>query len=222
MTVRNSGFLSLAAFLLLAPSVVAAEEFASGMAVAREITSHEGHSFLFTVTPPPDRGVDPRVFDLFEVGERAEGGASAAGMLRKENDPGQDDAEALDVSGYSVRIEEVRASAASSCRITVPFVKFQKAKLSGNHYFRAIAPGAAAMFVSSFGTKGDVDAAIFRKSEIDGTLCSRSTKGPGQLDLAKCSEGTCNAGGEALVGVIIDLLAGDAEFVGAIGATFVQ
>ncbi len=221
MAFRDSRCLLLGAFLFLAPSVLAAEEFAQGMAVAREL-GHEGHRVLFTVTPPADRGVDPRVFELFEVEDRAEKGVSAAGMPQKEKSTEPDDAEALDVSGYSVRIEEVGGSAASSCRISVPFVKFQKAKLSSNHYFRAIVPGAAAMFVSSFGTKGDVDAAVFRKSEIDGTLCSRSTKGAGQFDLAKCSEGSCNAAGEVLVGVIVNLTSGDAEFVGSIVATFAQ
>jgi hypothetical protein len=201
---------------------MAAEEFATGMAVAREFVAHEGHRFLFTVTPPADRAVDPRVFDIFEVEDRAEKGVGLAAMspTQKDSEPG--DAEALDLSGYTVRIEEVRASAATSCSLSVPFVKFKKAKLSGGHYFRAVATGAAAMFVSSFGTKGDVDAAIFRGSEINGTLCSRSTKGAGQFDLAKCSEGNCNAGGEVLVGVIVNFLSADAEFVGAITVTFAQ
>lgn len=222
MTLRHSGFLSLGAFLLLAPSAVAAEEFARGVAVAREFVAHEGHRIRFTVTPPADRGVDPRTFDLFEVEDRAEKGVTATGMPRKEKDPAPDDAEALDVSGYSVRIEEVSASAATSCRLSVPLVKFKKAKLSGGSYFRVISTGPTAMFVSSFGTKGDVDAAIFRRSEIDGTVCSKSLKGAGQFDLAKCSEGTCNAAGEVLVGVIANFLSGDAEFVGAITVTFAQ
>jgi hypothetical protein len=78
------------------------------------------------------------------------------------------------------------------------------------------------MFVSSYGTQGDVDAAIFRGSEIDGKLCSKSTKGAGQFDLAKCSEATCNAAGEVLVGVIVNFLSADAEFVGAITVTHAQ
>ena len=222
MSRRNSSFLLLGVFLLLAPSAMAAEEFANGMAVAREVVAHEGQRFLFTVTPPADRGVDARVFDMFEVEDRAETRASVAGMGQKEKDAGLDDAEALDLSGYSVRIEEVGASAATSCRLSVLFVKYQKAKLSANHYFKVTAAGAAAMFVSSFATKGDVDAAIFRKSEIDGTLCSKSTKGAGQFDLAKCNEGTCNAGGEVLVGTILNFLTTDAEFVGAMTVTFAQ
>ncbi len=215
-------FLSLGAFLLLAPSTMAAEEFAKGMAVARELVAHEGHSVLFTVTPPADRGVDPRVFDLFELEDRAEKGVGIAGMLPKQKDSGPDDAEALDLSGYSVRIEEVGASAATNCTLSVPFVKFKKVKLRGGFYFRVAATGTAAMFVSSYGTKGDVDAAIFRGSEIDGTLCSKSTKGAGQFDLAKCSQGACPPAGEVLVGVIINLLSADAEFVGAITVTFAQ
>jgi len=222
MTLRNSSFLSLGVFLLLSPSAIAAEEFARGMAVARELVGHEGHRVLFTVTPPPDRSVDPRTFDLFEVEDRTEGDASIVGMPRKQNDPQPDDAEALDLSGYSVRIEEVGASAATSCRLSVPLVKFKKVKLSADHYFRVVATGAAAMFSSSFGTKGDVDAAIFRGSEIDGTLCSKSTKGAGQFDLAKCSQGACGAAGEVLTGVIVNLLSADAEFVGAITVTYAQ
>ncbi len=221
MTLRSLGFLSLGALLLLAPWAVAAEEFAKGMAVARELVGHEGHRFLFTVTPPPDRAVDPRAFDLFEVEDRAETGVGIAGMPQKEKDPGPDEAEALDVSDYSVRIEEVGASAATTCTLSIPFVRFKKAKLSGNHYFRAAAPGAAAMFVSSYGTKGDVDAAVFRGPEFT-TLCSYSTKGGGQFDLAKCNEGSCNAGGEVLTGIIINQLSADAEFVGAITVTFAK
>jgi len=219
MTIPSRGFLSLGAVLLLAASASAAEEFGAGVAVARELATREGHRFLFTVTPPPDRSVDPRIFDMFEIEDRAEKEGTSLSAVKMEKDSAPANTEAVDVSGYSVQIEEV-GSSATTCTLKVLFVKYSKAKLSANHYFRVAATGAVAMFASSYPTLGDVDAAIFRKSEIDGTLCSRSTKGAGQFDLAKCQEGSCNAGGEVLVGTILNLLSKDAEFVGAITATF--
>ena len=221
MTLRKSSLLSLGAFLLVATSAMAADEFAQGMDVARELVAPEGHRFLFTVTPPPDRGVDPRIFDMFELEDRAEKGANIVGMPKKEKDVESDDVEALDVSGYTVRIEQAGAAAAS-CRLQVPFVKFKKAKLKGGFGFITVSTGASAMFGSSYPVKGDVDAVILRGDQNTGTLCSRSTKGVGQFDLAKCSEGSCNTAGSQHTGIIANLTSSEAEFVGAITVTFVQ
>ena len=220
MSLRNSSLFSLGAFLLLATSAMAAEEFAKGMAVARELVAHEGHKFVFTVTPPPDRGVDPRVFDMFEVEDRAEKGGSVFGMPKKEKAPELDDIEALDLSGYRIQIEDVGALAATSCSLRVGLVKYKKVKLNGDAYVAVVVTGATAMFVSAYPTKGDVDAGIGRGPE--GTLCSVSTKGAGQFDFAKCSESTCNAAGELLTGVIVNALSSQAEYVGAIAVTFAQ
>jgi hypothetical protein len=78
------------------------------------------------------------------------------------------------------------------------------------------------MFVSSYPVKGDVDAVILRGDQNTGKLCSRSTKGVGQFDLAKCSEGSCNTAGSKHTGAIANIVSGDAEFVGAIIVTFTQ
>jgi hypothetical protein len=222
MTLRGSRFLSLGALLLLAPSALAAGESGKGMAVARELVGREGRRVLVTVTPPADRAVDPRAFDMFEVEDQGETGVGLASLARTEKGAEPDNVEPLDLSDYSVRVEDVGASAATSCSLSVLFVRYQKAKLTANHYFKVTATGAASMVVSSFPTSGDVDAAVFRKSEINGTVCSRSTKGAGQFDLAKCNEGSCNAGGEVLVGTILNFLTSDAAFVGAMTVTFAQ
>ena len=221
MTLRNRWFLSLGAFLLLATSATAAEEFAPGTEVSRELVAHDGQRILFTVTPPEGRAVDPRIFDLFSVEDGAEKAANAPGLFRKGSDTEPVAGDAIDVSGYIVNVERVGA-AANTCTLQVALAKFQKTKLTADHYYYVRAKGPADMIVAAYGITGDVDAAVFRGLETTGTLCSKSTKGFGQLDLAKCNQGSCNTSGDTLSGAIANFQTKDVEFVGAITITFVN
>lgn len=200
--------LALGALGLLSGPAMAAEEFAKGMAVAREIASRDGQRFVVTARPPADRGVDPRVFDLVRF---EESGATAS----EHKDTPQVEGDALDLSGYRIRIE---ALAASSCSIQVPYVKFGKVSLGGGKAVIIDTVGAASVFVSVYPTKGDVDA--LTTFGPDDTICNLSEKNSGQFDFAKCFDSACNPSGDLISGWIHNPLPSQAQFVGSIAVTF--
>jgi len=216
MTVRRSSLLSLGAFLLLTTSAMAAEEFARGMPVAREFSGQDGHRFVFTVTPPKDRGVDPRVFDFFEVSSRADK-AVRLGATRKVEGEVEDLGDPIDVSGYRIKIE---AAALATCDDDLPIVKFKKVNLNGHKDVHVDVVGAAAMFAQAYPTKNDVDTAITVGASE--TICGISEKPAGQFDLVDCVETSCNATNEFFTGGVFNPFSSQATWVGAITVVFAR
>jgi len=216
------GLAVVAGTLFLATAAGAAEPFAKGMAVARELASSDGTRFLVTVRPPADRGVDPRIFDALEIvpGKQAstkayssrEALASEAASAKVE----EKDEDIVDVSDYKVRIE---ALAAAGC--SAEFVaKFKKVNLNGKKFFEITAAGASAMTVTAFPTKGDVDTYVFEGSEID--ACQRSIKPAGQLDVATCFFPTCTAAVVGFDAWVYNPFSSQATYVASFVGVFVN
>jgi hypothetical protein len=200
--------------VLLTTSAMAADEFAKGMAVAREFSGKDGHRFVFTVTPPKDRGVDPRVFDFFEVSSRADK-AVRLGATKKVEGEVEDLGDPVDVSGYRIKVE---AAALATCDDDLPIIKFKKVNLNGHKFVNVDVVGAAAMFVSAYPTKNDVDAAI--TIGADETVCGISEKAAGQFDIVDCVESNCNAANEFLTGGVYNPFSSQATWVGAVSVVF--
>jgi hypothetical protein len=216
MISHRSGVLSTAAFLSMAVSAMAAEQFAKGMPVARELSGSDGHRFVFTVTPPQERGVDPRVFDYFEVSSRSHKPVRLD-PTRKVEGQVEDLGEPVDVSGYRIKVEAVTLA---SCDDDLPIVKFKKVSLGGHKDVHVDVVGAVAMFASAYPTKGDVDAAITVGAAEQ--VCGLSINPAGQYDIVDCVESSCNPSNEFLTGGILNPFSSQATWVGAVTAVFAR
>ena len=208
MALRRSGSFLLGAFLLAGGQATAAESYAKGMAVAREMHTRDGHGYLLTVTPPADRGVDPRVFDAFEIvsgGEAAQAAVSARKVEKTASPTGVD--ETVDVSDLHLKLESLSAA---SCTIRQAGLKFKKVSLNGHRLITLQIFGASAATVVVYPTKGDVDAGVLNS---DGSACHTSLRNAGELDVAACNN--CGlTGGSPLIAVIENPLSSQASYVG--------
>jgi hypothetical protein len=208
MAYRGSMMFALGALLLPVTSLTAAESYAKGMAVAREMNTRDGHRYLLTVTPPADRGVDPRVFDAIEIvsGGEAEQAAGSARKAEKTASQTGDD-EAVDVSDLHLKLESLSAA---SCTIRQSGLKFKKVSLNGHRLITLQIFGASAAMVVVYPTKGDVDAGVLNS---DGSACHTSLRNAGELDVAACNN--CGlSGGSPLLAVIENPLSSQASYVG--------
>ncbi len=221
MALGKSGVFLAGAFLFVATAGVA-EEFANDASVSREMVSREGQRLLFTVKPPKGQSVDARVFDLFEIDEGNDGneGGQAmtmeAGRKHKVSEP--QDAEVLDLTGYTFRIEAV--ALANSCSTKNVTVKNKKSTIRGGGFVAVDAIGASAIFVAVYPVQGDVDA--YTSTGTARTPCSQSIKNAGQFDIAKCSFSSCNASGDVLSGYVDNPLSSSVQWVGAITVTLAR
>jgi hypothetical protein len=206
----------------------AAEPFAKGVAVARELADAEGHRFVITFTAPAGRGVDPRVMDAFDISfsretpsaskpvtratSLGESGVFAQIAAHKATTAGDPEEDAVDVSGYTI---DVHLLSTTGCRGTLKIVKSKPANLNAGAFLAVRASdGPAAMEVTAYPTSGDVDAGV---AVNDGdSVCSVSDKGKGTLDVAGCSESSCNPAGDVLTGEILNVTGSSAKFVGAV------
>jgi hypothetical protein len=210
-----SGVTLLVGSLALATGAGAAETYAKGFAVAREYRTEQGHRFLLTVTPPPDQGVDTRIFDVIEVSTGGEVGKPAAKEAAKiELANAESNENLVDVSGLRLRLEILSATA--SCEIRGS-VKYKKVNLNGHRDTRIEFEGASAALVAVYPTKGDVDARILGP---DGTTCHSSLRNAGEFDLAACNN--CTGNGEFVTGVIENPFSASATYVGGFAGVFVN
>ena len=101
------------------------------------------------------------------------------------------DAEVLDLSDYTIRIEAV--ALANTCSLKTATVKYKKSSLRGSAFVQVDAVGAASVVVGVYPVAGDVDA--YTSKGTNRTPCSQSIKDAGQFDLARCSVSDCNPSG---------------------------
>lgn len=202
--------------LVLATWAGAADTHAKGIAVAREVRTEQGHRFLLTVIPPPDRGVDTRIFDVIEVTSGGDVGTpfgkEATGKVEVATT--ESDEDLVDVSDLHLRLEILSAAASCDIRGTI---KYKKVNLSGKKKTSADFPGASAAIVAVYPTKGDVDARVLGP---DGTTCHASSRNTGEFDLAACNN--CAGVGAFVTGVIENPFSGAATYVGGFAGVFVN
>jgi hypothetical protein len=223
----RSRLLSLGSLLLLSASALSAEELARGTPVAREFRTRGGERFLVTITPGPDRGVDPRIFDAIEIGSD-EGFASTSNAAalwadrasshapKSPTSKAADDAGVVDVSGYHMRIESVSTTAAS-CNASY-VAKLNKVNLNGKKSFFVDGSGIVALLVTAFPTKGDVDTYVYAGDSV--TPCDSGENTAGHLDYAACSSSSCTSG--SLTAEVYNPFSSQASYVALFRRQFVN
>jgi hypothetical protein len=194
----------------------AAEPYANGLAVAREVAASDGSRFLMTVRPPADRGVDPRIFDVMEFngGKQV---SSKASQTREEafaQSTAQktvittEDNDLVDVSGYKIEVQVVSLAVNCSGQFAA---KFKKVNLNGQKTVEVSVFGASSMTVTAYPTKGDVDAYVFPGGGTED--CSHSIRAAGQLDFAACIVSSCSAATNGFDGDVHNPFSSQATFV---------
>jgi hypothetical protein len=190
-----------------------------GVSLVRIVSDNAGGRFQVTVTPPPDRAVDPRFMEDFEITVSADAaaynsrpgiGVAAEATSKVDADP---DEEPVDVSGYRVSVEPLSLQGCSS-KVAIAKSKPTNLVKGATAFFEV--KGAASMTVTAFPTSGDVDASILINNS---QTCGSSKKGKGTLDVVTCVNQLCNPNQDTLRGVISNPTSTTAKFVGVIDAT---
>jgi hypothetical protein len=207
---------ALLAACALASSATAAETFAKGTAVAREYRTEQGARFLLTVTPPADRGVDTRIFDVIEVSSGGETGIPFAEAARGKDGVAttESNEDLVDVSDLHLRLELLSATATCDVRGSI---KYKKVNLNGKKKTTVSFSGAATAIVAVYPTKGDVDARI---KGPDGTTCDASIRKAGEFDVAACNN--CAGAVTFMTGEIENPFSSQASYVGGFIGVFVN
>lgn len=148
-------------------------------AVSREIVATDGAIFRVTLVPPVGTDVNPRIFDSlrFEPIDRD---------VQPKSSPVHRDSAPLDVSGYTVLVDQLSKTQSTSCT---------GYRNSGYNYY--LSGGAAAQYCPS-GTPESLNASAYPKyGDVDvyvqsgSTTCSSSTVDGGYMDSAGCANSAC-------------------------------
>jgi len=212
-----SGLAVLAGTLVLASAAGAGDvaSFAVGQAVMRELADSHGHRFAITVTPPHDRAVDARFFDAFEIaGNAASGqpGFKATGARSKVAVAVAEDDDPIDVSDYSVKIENLSAAA---CSVNLQAAKRKPVSLGAKKELRLTAINSETMTITAWPTSNDVDVQI----DYNGAACQVSEKNKGELDIAGCIALTCTNSGQ-MEAFVYNPFNNTAKYVASVVITF--
>jgi hypothetical protein len=211
-----SGLAVLGGALVLTSAAGAADigSFAVGQSVVRELADGHGHRFAITVTPPPGRAVDARFFDAFELAGEPTGqpGFKAAGGRSKELVVEAADSDSIDVSDYSVKIENLSSSA---CSVNLQASKRKPVTLGAKKQLSLTAINSEVMTMTVWPTSNDVDAEI----DYNNAVCQISEKNKGELDIAGCISSSCSNSG-VMEAIAYNPFNNTAKYVASVVITF--
>lgn len=215
-TSMASGLAVLAGTLVLSGVASAADNgrFAVGQAVVKELADSHGHRFAITVTPPSDRAVDARFFDAFEFAGEATGqpGFKSAGARTKVAPVSVEDGDTIDVSDYSVKIENLSSSA---CSVNLQASKRKPVSLGPGKELKLTGINSEVMTITAWPTSNDVDVQI----DYQGSACQISEKNKGELDVAGCIALSCANSG-LMEAYVYNPFNNTAKYVASVVITF--